>query len=53
VPGLPFDPATGTVPHDATETVRALLDDAVAGRLPDRDGSPRAFARSVRRRRTR
>jgi ferredoxin--NADP+ reductase len=82
VPGLPFDPATGTVPHesgritgvpgaysvgwfkrgssggignnriDATETVRALLDDAVAGRLPDRDGSPRAFARSVRRRRT-
>jgi len=83
VPGLPFDRATGTVPHeagritgvpgaysvgwfkrgssggigdnrvDAAETVRSLLDDAVAGRLPDRDGSPRSFARSVRRRRAR
>jgi ferredoxin/flavodoxin---NADP+ reductase len=35
---------------DAAETVRALLDDAVAGRLPARAGSPRAFARTVRRR---
>jgi ferredoxin--NADP+ reductase len=80
VPGLPFDRATGTVPHeagriagapgaysvgwfkrgssggigdnrvDAAETVRSLLDDAVAGRLPGRTGSPRAFARAVRRR---
>jgi ferredoxin--NADP+ reductase len=80
VPGLPFDPAGGTAPHeagridgvpgayavgwfkrgssggigdnriDAAETVRALLDDAVAGRLPGRTGSPRAFARTVRRR---
>jgi ferredoxin--NADP+ reductase len=78
VPGLPFDAATGTVPHeggritgvpgayavgwfkrgssggigdnrvDAAETVRALLDDAVAGRLPRRDGSPRRFARAMR-----
>jgi ferredoxin--NADP+ reductase len=34
---------------DAAETVRALLDDAVAGRLPAREGSPRAFARAARR----
>ena len=34
---------------DAAQTVRTLLDDAVAGRLPGRDGTPRAFARRVRR----
>ena len=80
VPGLPFDRATGTVPHeagriaglpgayavgwfkrgssggigdnrgDAAETVRTLLDDAVAGRLPGCGGSPRSFVRTVRRR---
>jgi ferredoxin--NADP+ reductase len=79
IPGLPFDRATGTVPHDAgriagvpgayavgwfkrgssggigdnrldaAETVRTLLDDAVAGRLPAPDGTSRAFVRSVRR----
>ena len=79
VQGLPFDPATGTVPHvvgrivgvpgayavgwfkrgssggigdnrgDAAETVRTLLDDAIAGRLPGRDGTPRSFIRKVRR----
>lgn len=35
---------------DAAETVRTLLDDAVAGRLPRRTGSPRAFVRTARRR---
>jgi ferredoxin--NADP+ reductase len=79
VAGLPFDPATGTVPHeggrvtgvpgayavgwfkrgssggigdnrvDAAETVHALVEDAVAGRLPPRTGSPRAFVRAARR----
>ena len=34
---------------DAAETVRALLDDAVAGRLPARTGSSKAFVRQVRR----
>jgi ferredoxin--NADP+ reductase len=34
---------------DAAETVRALLDDAVAGRLPKPARSSRAFARQVRR----
>jgi len=83
VPGLPFDRARGTVPHeagrivgvpgaysvgwfkrgssggigdnrvDAAETVRTLLDDELAGRLPGRSGSPRAFARAVRRRSSR
>lgn len=79
VAGLPFDPATGTVPNtagrvdgvpgayavgwfkrgatggigdnrvDAAQTVRTLLDDAVAGRLPGRSGSSRALARQLRR----
>ena len=35
---------------DSAETVRTLLDDAVAGRLPGRAGSPRSFVRTVRRR---
>ena len=34
---------------DAAETVRSLLDDAVAGRLPTPAGSSRAFAKRVRR----
>jgi len=34
---------------DAAETVRALLDDAIAGRLPTPVGSSRAFAKKVRR----
>ena len=34
---------------DAAETVRALVDDAVAGRLPKPAGSSRAFAKQVRR----
>ena len=34
---------------DAAETVRTLLDDAVAGRLPTRRRTPRALLRSVRR----
>jgi ferredoxin--NADP+ reductase len=34
---------------DAAETVRSLVDDAVAGRLPKPAGSSRAFAKQVRR----
>ncbi|WP_116450462.1 FAD-dependent oxidoreductase [Blastococcus litoris] len=34
---------------DAAETVRSLLDDAVAGRLPKPAGSSRAFVKQVRR----
>jgi ferredoxin--NADP+ reductase len=34
---------------DAAESVRSLLDDAVAGRLPKPTGSSRAFAKQVRR----
>lgn len=34
---------------DAAETVRTLLDDALAGRLPTPRQTPRAFVRSVRR----
>jgi ferredoxin/flavodoxin---NADP+ reductase len=75
LPGLPYDPTTGTPPHhagsidgvpgayvvgwfkrgstggigdnrlDAEQTVRTLLDDAVAGRLPRRRRSPLRFAR--------
>ncbi|SHH62274.1 ferredoxin--NADP+ reductase [Jatrophihabitans endophyticus] len=76
VPGLPFDDAAGTVPHDggriagvpgayavgwwkrgssggigdnradAAETVRTLLDDAVAGRLPGRSRRAGRFSRT-------
>jgi ferredoxin--NADP+ reductase len=35
--------------EDAAETVRSLVDDAIAGRLPKPAGSSRAFARKVRR----
>jgi ferredoxin/flavodoxin---NADP+ reductase len=34
---------------DAAETVRCLIDDAIAGRLPKPHGSPRAFGKRVRR----
>jgi ferredoxin--NADP+ reductase len=34
---------------DAAETVRTLLDDAFAGRLPRTPGSPRAFLRAAKR----
>ena len=34
---------------DAAETVRALIDDAVAGRLPKPKSSSRSFVRQVRR----
>lgn len=77
IEGLPFDPATGTVPNehgrvdgvpgayavgwfkrgssggigdnriDAADTVRTLLDDAVAGRLPGGGRGSRQFARLV------
>ncbi|WP_432102630.1 FAD-dependent oxidoreductase [Streptomyces sp. bgisy091] len=80
VPGLPFDEATGTVPHEAgrvegmpgtyvvgwikrgpsggiganrtcaAETVGALLDDAVHGRLEAPAASAKTFQRLVRRR---
>lgn len=80
VAGLPFDEATGTVPHEggrvtgqpgtyvvgwikrgpsggiganrtcAAETVTTLLADAVAGALPARPGTPKAFHRLARRR---
>lgn len=36
--------------RDAAETVRTLLDDAVAGRLPARKGKSGSFERSIRRR---
>lgn len=79
VRGLPFDSASGTVPHecgritgvpgayavgwfkrgssggigdnrvDAAETVRALLDDAIAGRLPAHAREPRTLIRELRR----
>ena len=44
--------SSGGIGHnrvDAAETVRTLLDDALAGRLPSRAGNPRSFRRSVRR----
>ena len=44
--------STGGIGHnrvDAAETVRTLLDDAIAGRLPSPTGSPRSLRRTVRR----
>lgn len=80
LPGLPFDPDTGTAPNehgrvagvpgvyvvgwfkrgssggigdnraDAEDTVRTLLQDAAAGRLPGSPRGSRAFLRALRRR---